>query len=179
MSGEEIECAAAFFRARGKNLVTPKEFEMSVSLDLKWMSVREAQALQAILLESKAIVLSNGHLKPADDYSDVQVSVAYRPGGALMKKVSERTKGGKPRPAVTKKKAPTRDIFPEMLEIAVGAGMPKGKFVSRSNTVKRRLNIEMAAAALLVLRDAGVDVSGISEKVYNQFKIRDRAPPHG
>ena len=95
MSDELNVCAAAFFRSIGKDVVTPKEFTMYVTLDVKWMSSKEASALMQVLIEEKAMVSSNGYLKPGKDFSSLQVPIAYRPTDAVRNAVAAKMKKGK------------------------------------------------------------------------------------
>lgn len=177
MSVEAVECAAAFFRSKGKDVVTAKEFAMSVSLDLKWMSVKDAEALLALLVEAGAVEESNGYARPAGDYTAVQVPIAYSPPESLKKAAAERVAKGRRRGVADRLAAPG-DMFPEMVEKAVAAGIPKGEFVSECNSVRRRLGVEMVAAALLVLRDAGVDIAGLADRAYAQIAAgRKRGSP--
>ena len=172
MSDETVVCAAAFFRIRGKEFVTEKEFTMCVSLDLKWMSVKEARFLEHVLLRSKAVVLSDGYLKPAADYSDVQVPIAYRPSAELKKMASEYTEkdsSGTSAPKMKDNDAAPADMFPEMVKRAADNGVDRKKFISECNSTKKALGIEICAAALLVLRDCGTDITGLSDKVYAQI----------
>ena len=168
MSDELNVCAAAFFRSIGKDVVTPKEFTMYVTLDVKWMSSKEASALMQVLIEEKAMVSSNGYLKPGKDFSALQVPIAYRPTDAVRNAVAAKMKKGKTQtPAGKASGADTGDIFPELVALSGEYGWSnKGKFIAECNSVRKKLGVETAVAALLVLRDSGADVKELTEKVY-------------
>lgn len=183
MSDELNECAAAFFRIKGKDVVTPKEFAMSVTLDLKWMSAKEAEALKRVLLDGGAIVQSNGYLKPAADFSALRVPVAYRPTEGVRKLVAERLAKGKAPPARKRPAAPQKsaDMFPEMVDIAARIEGPdkkplwnKGKFIGECNKLRKSLGVNTSVAALLLLRDSGEDVvkDGLADRVYAQSAVK-------
>ncbi len=161
MSDELNVCAAAFFRSIGKDVVTPKEFTMYVTLDVKWMSSKEASALMQVLVESGAVSSSGGYLRPGTDFSSLQVPVAYRPTDAVREAVAARMK---------KPKAPAKaaaDIFPEMVDLSGKYGWDnKGKFIAECNAVRKKLGVDTAVAALLVLRDSGAEIGDLAEKVY-------------
>lgn len=163
MSDELNICAAAFFRSIGKDVVTPKEFTMYVTLDVKWMSSKEASALMQALVESGAVSSSNGYLRPGADYSSLQVPIAYRPTDAVKEAVAARMK----KPKAPVKAAATTDIFPEMAELSGKYGWSnKGKFIAECNAVRKKLGVETAVAALLVLRDSGAEIESLAERVY-------------
>ncbi len=164
MASELETCAAAFFRIKGKDVVTDKEFTMSMSLDLRWMSVEESKNLVNKLISSKILVRSNGYLKPVNDLSAVPVPIAYRPSDELRASLSGTVEKTAPAPG----KPQSGDLFSEMMEMAVGLGMQKGKFVSECNAVKKKLGVEITVAGLLVLRDSGADIEKMKDRVYTQ-----------
>ena len=63
------------------------------------------------------------------------------------------------------------DLFPALVDLAVKAGVPKGKFISECNGLKKKLGIDVCAAALIVLRDHGADAEELTEKVYQQLLV--------
>jgi hypothetical protein len=154
MTDELVICAAAFFRSKGKDVVTPKEFVMGVSLDLRWMPVADAERLADILSEKKILVRNGEYLKPSMDLSGTEVPVAYRPSDTLLAFLNSAPARAKP-----------KDVLSDMVSAAVGSGMDRGKFISECNKVKKRLSIDMEAAALIILRDAGADISGYAESI--------------
>lgn len=164
MSDDLNVCAAAFFRSIGKDVVTPKEFTMYVTLDMKWMSSKEAAALMQALVESGAVSSSNGYLRPGADFSSLQVPIAYRPTEAVREIVAARMR----KPKAPAKAAAATDIFPEMVELSGKYGWDKkGKFIAECNAVRKKLGVDTAVAALLVLRDSGAEIGGLTERVYN------------
>lgn len=175
MTDEATVCAAAFFRIRGKDVVTPKEFTMTVSLDLKWMPVKEADALADLLVERKAMTRSGGYLRPTEGLSTLAVPIAYRPSEAFRQEIAARLRGGAKPTKVPAAKAPAAaaggDLFPTLVDLAVKAGVPKGKFIGECNGVKKKLGIDVCAAALIVLRDHGADAGELTEKVYQQLLV--------
>lgn len=164
MASELETCAAAFFRIKGKDVVTDKEFTMSMSLDLRWMSVEEAKNLMNKMISAGILTRSNGYLKPTKDLSAVQVPIAYRPSEDLRTGLS----GTVERPAPVEEKPRTEDLFSEMMGIAVGLGIQKGKFVSECNSTKKKLGVDIIVAGLLILRDSGADIGKLKDRVYTQ-----------
>ena len=165
MTDEYTVCAAAFFRNKGKNVITKKEFTMVVSMDFHWMPYVKAKQLLAVLI-SKGILVRNGEfVKPSFEISDVDVPVAYRPSEELINSLVEtKTETPAPRPAPA-----GGDLLPSLIEEAVKKGVQKREFVAESNAVSKRLDIDMLAAALIVLRDKGVDISPYIDRVYGEI----------
>jgi len=165
MTDEYTVCAAAFFRNKGKNVITEKEFTMVVSMDLHWMPYVKAKQLLAALI-SKGILIRNGEfVKPSFEISDIDVPVAYRPSEELINSLVEtKTEAPAPRPAPA-----GGDLLPSLIEEAVKKGVQKRDFVAESNAVSKRLDIDMLAAALVVLRDKGVDISPYIDRVYGEI----------
>ncbi len=164
MASELETCAAAFFRIKGKDVVTDKEFTMSMALDLRWMSVDEAKVFANKLIAAGILTRSNGYLKPAIDLTAVQVPIAYRPSDTLRSGLS----GTVEKPAPAANNAPTEDLFSTMMEMAVGLGIQKGKFVSECNSAKKKLGVDIVVAGLLILRDSGADIEKLKDRVYTQ-----------
>jgi hypothetical protein len=44
--------------------------------------------------------------------------------------------------------------------------MNGGIFVRDSNTIQKRLNVDISVAALIVLRDSGISIEDYAERVY-------------
>ena len=167
MTDELTVCAAAFFRNKGKNVITEPEFLMVTSMDLHWMPYGKAKLLLAAMLDEEILVKNGEYLKPTFEISDIDVPVAYRPSDALIGLLSQAKEEPKPAPAPQ-----TDDLLPSMINAAVGSGMEKRDFIAESNSVSKRLGIDMLAAALIVLRDKGVDIAPFADRVYDAVKVK-------
>ena len=161
MSEKLRECAAAYFRATGKDVTTADGFVMGISLELKWMPPSDAKRLLAHMVKAGVLEQRDGYVRPASDLSGIDVPMAYRPDPAILEE---------PVPAPAKKEAPA-DMFHVLMDAAVAAGMERKDFVQGSNRISRDLNIDIAAAALIVLRDNGIDMSPYVGDVYNSILI--------
>lgn len=175
MTDELTICAAAFFRNKGRDVIAGKEFAMGLSLDLRWMSVKEAASLVRRMISSGVLESKDGYLRPKFDLSEVDVPMAYRPSKELigsLKADAEAPVGGADRkdaadkgPAVNEKEGKDDNVFSEMLEIAEKSGMRRAGFIAQCNSLQKQLNIDIEVAGVMVLRDIGADVSGLYEKV--------------
>ena len=59
------------------------------------------------------------------------------------------------------------DPFHVLMDKAVGSGMERRDFIQSCNKIQKRLNIDIGAAALIVLRDNGTDIAPYVDMVYD------------
>ena len=152
MAEELAVCAAAYFRSIGKDVTTPEEFVMGTSLELKWMSPSDSKLLLAAITGAGIVTQKDGYVRPAMDLGAIDVPLAYRPPKDLVE--SLRTKS-----QTSEKQAP-----------AVESGMQRRDFIQNCNRIQKRLDIEIGVAALIVLRDAGTDVTPYLDAVYDSVR---------
>lgn len=153
VTDEPMLCAAAFFRNKGKSVVTEKEFLMGISMDFRWMPYSDAKELLSALLAANVVKRDGDLIRPAFDVADADVPVAYRPPADLI------------RTAALSRETDSMS-FPQIIAFAEKHGMKKKDFISASNALQKKLGISPEAAGLIVLRDNGTDISEISERVY-------------
>ena len=166
MTDELTVCAAAFFRSIGKDVTTSEEFVMIASLELKWMSPSDAKLLLRTLL-SKGIMEKKGeYIRTAKDLSGVDLPLAYKPSKEVLDMIHS---GPSPAPAPAPKKEADPDMFHILMGVASENGIQTRDFVPVCSKIQKRLDIDIAAAALLVLRDKGVDISPYVERVYSSI----------
>ena len=165
MTDELTICAAAFFRNKGKTVITETEFLMVISMDLHWMPYGKAKQLLSAMLSKKVLVRNGEFLKPSFEISDIDVPVAYRPSDSLISSLAQVKEEKRPAPAGD-------DPLQAMLAAAVENGMQKRDFIAESNSVSKKLDIDMLAAALIVLRDKGVDISPFVDRVYDAVRMK-------
>ncbi|MDO5852795.1 MAG: DUF2240 family protein [Thermoplasmata archaeon] len=162
MTGDLELCAAAFFRTVGKDVATTDEFVMEVSLGQKWMSPSEAKDLLKALVSAGVLEQRDGYLRPKADLSGIDVPLAYRPPKDLAKAPKKDVPAPSP-------KQDDGDMFPKLMDVAAGAGVQRREFIQECNRIQKRLDVDICAAALIVLRDSGVDISPYVEGVYGRI----------
>ena len=163
MADEATICAAAYFRSVGKDVTTPDEFVMISSLELKWMSPSDSKLLLKMLLEAGILTKKGDFVRTATDLSGLDVPLAYRPSAQLMDMIHS---GKAPVKAPEPKKETEPDMFHVLMDVAKEKGIQTKDFVPACSRIQKRLDIDIAAAALIVLRDNGVDISPYIGKVY-------------
>ena len=163
MADEATVCAAAFFRSVGKDVTTSDEFVMTSSLELKWMSPSDAKLLLRFLLESGILTKKGDFIRSASDLSALDVPLAYRPSAEFLNLVRS---GKVPVKAPAPKKEVEPDMFHILMDVALSNGMQTRDFVPACSKIQKRLGIDIAAAALIVLRDNGIDISPYLDDVF-------------
>ncbi len=151
---------AAFFRVSGKDVMTPEEFVTGVSLKQKWMAPGAAKALLSKLIMEGVVESKGGYVRPTGDLSGIEVPLAYRPPKDILEA-----------PAGEVPAQHNADAFQGLVAAAEAAGIDRGEFIQRSRQVSKRLDVEMCAAALIALRESGVDASGHADAVYGEIRI--------
>ncbi len=169
MTDELAVCAAAYFRGIGKEVATSEEFVMGTSLELKWLSPSDARLLLASMVKAGTVTQKDGYIRPGNGVLDIDVPLAYRPSGELLDIIRGKTQTPDVNPRATSDSAP-QDVFPKLMDIAASNGMERRDFIQSCNKIQKRLDIEVAVAALIVLRDSGVDVSPYLDDVYGSVK---------
>ena len=170
MADELTVCAAAYFRSIGKDVTTPEEFVMGTSLELKWMSPSDSKLLLSAMVRAGVVTQKDGYVRPASDLGAIDLPLAYRPPKELVESLHRSKSQTTEKAPAQKKQADTADVFPMLMERAVEAGMQRRDFIQSCNRIQKRLDIEIGVAALIVLRDAGADVSPYLDAVYDSVK---------
>lgn len=163
-------CIAAFFRSKGKNVVTVDEFLMGVSMNMRWMPYPEAEKLLSVSVTNGLVEKDGDYVRPIFDINSVEVPAGYRPATDLLASVPE---------AVAKNKEPapktdvqSEDILPKLIAKAVSMDIDRKDFMSYCRTIQKKMNIDIEVAAVMVLRDNGADVSDLIDPIREAVKGR-------
>lgn len=161
MTDELTVCATAFFRSIGKDVTTSDEFVMISSLELKWMSPSDAKLLLRTLLAKGILEKKGDYIRASSDLSGIDLPLAYKPS----KDVTELIRSSSVETYESKKETEP-DMFHILMDVAASNGIQTRDFVPVCTKIQKKLGIDIAAAALIVLRDNGVDISPYIGKVY-------------
>ena len=151
--------AAAFFRNRGKNVVTDKEFIMTISMDLRWMKPGEAESLLSLLSGHGHVKRDGEYVRPAFDVHATDVPLGFKPSADILTKA---------RP----KRVPEGDLLSELIGKAESAGIRRKDFIVSVNALQKRINVDIEIAALMMLRESGTDISGYADTAYDVISKR-------
>ena len=157
-------CAAAFFRTIGKDVTTPDEFVMVTSLELKWMSPTDSKLLLKTLLSKGVLARKGDFVRPSGDLSGLDLPLAYKPSADLIDAIHGRG------PLVQSKPEAAPDMFHILMDVAKDNGLQVKDFVPACSKIQKKLDVDISVAALIVLRDSGVNISGHIEPVYNGIR---------
>lgn len=163
MAGDLEMCAAAFFRAVGKDVATPDEFVMGVSLGQKWMTPSEAKAVLKTMVNSGVLTYDGGYIRPGKGVEGIDVPLAYRPSKDLASSGGTR--------AEKKNADQPEDMFHVLMGAASDAGIQRREFIQESNRIQKSLDIDIAVAALIALRDRNVPIDPYIERVYGSVSV--------
>jgi hypothetical protein len=155
MSDLEI-CLATLFKRKGKNVLSEKEFVFAASMDYRWFTPKEAQSLLDLGIRKRLLERTDGFVKPAFTYKEVEAPVNFKPSKDILKELTE--------PETT---------FARILDtISRNTGQKKRDIVARINRVQERLGVDAEVAALAVAKENGVDISEFAEEVRKEVLAR-------
>ena len=166
-------CASAFVRNKGKNVFTESDILMGLSMDLRWMTYSQAKAMLAAMVTAGLFERSGDMYRAAFSNNDTDVPVAYKPSRELVERIQAGASA--PEPPKAAPKAPEtvpQDMMPILMNVAVDNGIERREFMVQCNALQRKLGIFIEVAGLYVLRDKGVDVSELADKVYESIKLK-------
>jgi hypothetical protein len=156
---KELEAAIAqVFRKKGKASMSEKDFVFAVSLDLRWMTPKEAQRLLEIGLQSELLVMEGGLVKPTFDYRMLDIPRGYAPA-----------------PDILQKGAQPKGLLMKMVDvISAKTSLPAQEIISRVNSTQDRMGVDVEVAALIVAGSLGADLSGymdtLEEEIGKRYK---------
>ena len=154
--GDLETCLALLFKRKGKNILSEKEFVFSASMDFRWFSPKEAQALLEMGIKRGLLERTDGMVKPAFDYKTMEIPVNYRPCKDLLKEVE-----------------PDVSLFSIVLDdMAKTSGQKKRDLVARVNKVQDHLGVDIEVAALALAKDMGMDISPYLDRVRKEVLAR-------
>jgi hypothetical protein len=154
--GELETSLAVLFKRKGKNVLTEAELIMSVSLDFRWFTPREAQTFLDIAIKRGLLTRTEDFLKPSFDYKDIDAPLSFRPSKDVLTGDKEEV-----------------SLFAQLIQlISDKGGIKKRDVVARVNRTQERLGVDVEVAAVLVAKDLGIDVTPFMEPVKKEIMGR-------
>ena len=139
------------FKKNAASSLSIKEFDFSLSFDLKWMSPDEASKLRERAVRSKLLVIEDGTLRPDFRIDSVDIPNGFRPSPALFKERS--------------------DIENIMAHIAGSTSLEMREIAASINAKQEELSylVDTETAAIMVARELGCDIESIYQEVYDKI----------
>lgn len=139
------------FKKNSASSLSIKDFDFSLSFDLKWMSPDEASKLRERAIRSKLLVIEDGILRPDFNIDAVDIPHGFKPSPALFKDDSA--------------------LEYIMAHIAISTSLEMREIAVRINSKQEELSdlVDIEAAAILVARELGCDIESIYQKVYDKI----------
>jgi hypothetical protein len=137
------------------------------------MSYSQAKGMLAAMVTAGLFEKSGDMYRATFSNNDVDVPVAYKPSAELLNRVQAgAVKPEPPKPAPKAPEAVPQDMMPVLMNVAVDNGIERREFMMKCNALQRKLGIFIEVAGLYVLRDKGVDVSELADRVYESVKLK-------
>jgi len=137
---------AFLFRRKGKEVLSEKEFSLSLSMDTHWFSPKESSQLIEKALSSKLLIKTEKGLKPNFDYKKIEIPSDFKPSKDILEY--------------------TEDVFLSIVNgVSEKTGMDKKNIIAEINRRQDELNIEIEAVALLLARKYNLDISKFLDDV--------------
>jgi hypothetical protein len=149
---DELKKCLSHIFIYGSKRLSEKDFIFFISMELRWLSPKDAKRLLDIALENELLSLESGKLKPNFDYKEIDVPTDYRPSKNILI----------PSPPEKLEKNILSTIVDE---IAAHTSIEKKELFSMINKKRERMNIGIEVAALLVGMEEGITLSKYIDEV--------------
>ncbi len=150
---ELVYVVAAPFKRSGVTPISVKDFDFSLSFDLKWFSPQQAVTIRDLALESGLLREEENLLYPSFDPSVIVIPRGFHPSDDLLKQTL---------------------LIDKMLQyIAVCSSLEFKEIVAQVNRFQEQLSemIDLEVAAFLVGKELGCNMDVFYEQVQEKFSI--------
>lgn len=151
----EAEIIITFlFKRSGKEELSLSEFYLSLSMDLKWFSPKQAKAFVGHAVEKKLLIKKGDLVKPNFDYKKVVVPTGFHPSKQLFEEKEKDIKEEK------------EDVVKTIIDrIVKKTGIDAQSVVEKIKVIEKERNIASEVAALLAGKEYDVSVEDCFEDV--------------
>lgn len=130
------------------------------------MSPSDAKLLLRTLLAKGILEKKGDYIRASSDLSSIDLPLAYKPSKDVMDAITSKSVE-----TFESKKETEPDLFHILMDVATSNGIQTRDFVPACTKIQKKLGIDISAAALIVLRDNGVDISPYLERVYSEISV--------
>ena len=159
----EIKIIISFlFKRSGKDELTVSDLYLSLSMDLKWFSPKEAINFVNSALLKKLLIKKGDQIKPNFDYKKITVPVGFCPSKQLFEEETE---------MLNEKR---QDVVKSIVGRVIKKTEQDEKSVFEEiKKVSKEKNISLEVAALLVSREYEIDISIFLDQVEDRILIEN------
>jgi len=149
---EELKMVVATpFKKKAATSLSIKDFEFTLSFDLKWMAPPLASKVRDKAIASGLLRFEGNKLAPSFETAQVEIPNGFKPSPGLL---SERT------------------LLEELISmISTMSGKSEKEAIAMINNRQEQLGdlIDIEIAGLIVAKDAGCDTAAIYDKIHAKF----------
>lgn len=144
---ELLLVTAAPFKHHATNTLSIKDFDFSLSFDLKWMSPEDASKVRNNALTAGLIEIKDNKIIPTFNPNTVQIQAGFHPSGTVLEQQS------------------LLDVI--MQEISACSGKTNRNIAALiSNKQELLANmVDIEIVALIIAKEIGCDINGVYQKV--------------
>lgn len=151
MDSELLKSAvAAIFRRKGKRFISDEEFIFAASMELRWFPPAKAAAFLKSAKGYGMVVSSRDGLAPAFNLDDPAIGHIISAPASLLEE-------------------PKNPVAAIVDIICSRSGQTKSEVMGRINRLKRELNLETQAAAVLAASQSGIDVTALAQNALDEL----------
>jgi len=147
MTSESEIIIAFLFKRSGKNILGSSEFYLTLSMDLKWFTPKQAKDFLKKSIDDGLIIKNDEGIKATFDYKKISVPVGFYPSNKIFEGKTEI------RPVKTE------NILDEMInKIVTSSDLDEKEVIEKIKTIEKEKNINVEVAALLLGKDLDVSL---------------------
>lgn len=155
----EIKIIISFlFKRSGKEELTASDLYLSLSMDLKWFSPREAKDFVNSALLKKLLIKKGEYIKPNFDYKKIVVPFNFYPSKQTVEEDKDKVK--------EEKKGVVKLIIEKIIE---KAEKDEQNVFDEIREMSNEKNISLDVAALLISRKYGIIVRTFFDQIEDKL----------
>lgn len=150
---EELKKLIAFiFQRSGKEKMSEKEFYMSLSFELGWLTPGEGMKVIEKAVEKNLLAKENDNIFPTFDYRNVEIPLGFKFDGNKLKEME-------------------KDLFSRIIDkIIIESKLGEKRVRKEIENIERNLNVYPEIAGILFAKKIGLDVEEFIEEAKNMIK---------
>jgi hypothetical protein len=154
MSSEAQNIIAFVFKRSGKKEMSYSDFYLTLSVDLKWFTPKDAKAFTNQIVKQKLLKKKEENVKPAFEINKIEVPLGFYPSKQILEQKESNSK------------IKEKDIFTDIVnEIISKTGKKEEEILEKIKSTEKEKNITKEIAAILVGKDFGISSNNYFDEV--------------